>query len=153
MRAAQENLFARLDRAWAAHDDDFAAADGDAIGELDDRAFGAKSAPGKLVRRRDAIGFGDAGQHPKSFTSKAPGVPTPARMVWTAPVVRCTLKPRSVIRATTFCDLFFGSVFLHCDDHAFSRLSWLERRLPWRPRFCEASSFFCIARITSMIRS
>ncbi len=62
LRGDGEYLVAAFDGAGAGHDDDFFPANGDAVGKLDDGAFGTEAAPGEFVRRRDANDFGHAGQ-------------------------------------------------------------------------------------------
>ena len=59
----REKLFARFDRARTSHDDHFLAADLQAIGKLNDCAFGTERAAGELIRRADAMHLLDAIEH------------------------------------------------------------------------------------------
>ena len=58
-----EQLLARFHRARPGHDDDFLAANFQAIGKLNDGAFGTEAASRQLVGRADAVDLFDAGQH------------------------------------------------------------------------------------------
>ena len=96
-----EDLRFIFDGARTGHHDDLFAAELHAVGEFDDGAFGTEASACQLVGRTDAMNVQHAGQIFEFGDVEVAVGPTPARMVWVAPVVRWTPTPASTMTSMT----------------------------------------------------
>jgi hypothetical protein len=85
---AQQNLLARLDRARPGHDDHLLPPTTTPLGNVIVVPSGRKPRPASLYGDEMRYASCTPGSTLNSATSKCAGVPTPARIVWFAPVVR-----------------------------------------------------------------
>ena len=149
---AGEDLLAVFDRAGAGHDDDFVAADADAVGKADDGAFRTEAAPGELVRRRDADDFGDAGEDFEFLVVESAGRAHAGEDGLHGAGGAVDVEADFHHALDDGLDFFFGRAILHSNNHdSFPVWFFVTGRGRYAGR--EASSSRCSARMTSTMRS
>ena len=148
---AGEDLLAVFDGAGAGHDDDFAAADADAVGETDDGAFGAEAAAGEFIGRGDADDFGDAGEDFEFLVLEDAGGADAGEDGLDGPGGAVDVEADFHHALDDVLDLFFGRAILHSNNHFSFPVCVCAPDAGGFGR--EASSLRCRARITSTMRS
>src|SRR5208282_3113673 len=121
-----EQLLAGFDGARSSHHDDLLAADFNAVGEFDDRAFGTKVASGQMIGRGDAVNFLHSRKHFDFAGVEITRHSDTAEHGLLRSGGAVDFKAEVDQLIDHLLDLIFTGRCLHCDDHELGSFAPLQ---------------------------